>query len=507
MEYRYGMRVRGYSIGCQPMNGLLDREDDDSGEYLDVLVYDRPLTEEETEHYSLELISEDNETETTSIINFTTKEEKDMAKKNVVVEENENMVAEEVMAEEEVMQEEEESNIEDDDAYAIDFDGLDFDLIALDKSSQPVACSTIAKNMKDGKFTFENTVQRTNVWKIEQKSLLIHSLITKMPIPAMYAKVVEGGVKDFLDGKQRATAIKEFFFNEFALKDCPPVLLRIDKDEAEEKGIDVEACEIDSKDRIILPVDINGYTYEELPAGLQDAFRTATINIYSYSNENGTELDDEQTADMFYRLNNGTPLTKIEITRVKAKCYSKIKEMASHELFTTALSKAQLNKYANEDIVMKSLVLLNVEYPSLDNKDVRPFIETTDIDDNTVENLNNIFDIILDAHTCIMSDADLATNIDERKLNIKIAKRIFVRTHMMTVVPIVQRALIDDKDGREMADFFKKFFGSKSATSISDAYNSNARDGGNHAPKVAVRLAELSKAYDEFFSETSENIA
>ena len=54
MEYRYGMRLRGFSIGCQPKEGLLYREDDTTGKYWDVIVYDRELTEEEVNHYSLD---------------------------------------------------------------------------------------------------------------------------------------------------------------------------------------------------------------------------------------------------------------------------------------------------------------------------------------------------------------------------------------------------------------------------------------------------------------------
>ena len=56
MVYKYGMRLRGFSIGCQPMNGLLRREDDKTGKYHDILVYDRRLTERELEKFELDEI-------------------------------------------------------------------------------------------------------------------------------------------------------------------------------------------------------------------------------------------------------------------------------------------------------------------------------------------------------------------------------------------------------------------------------------------------------------------
>jgi hypothetical protein len=56
--YKYGMRLRGFSIGCQPMIGLVRREDDSTGRYHDVLVYDRQLTDQELEDYELDYLGE-----------------------------------------------------------------------------------------------------------------------------------------------------------------------------------------------------------------------------------------------------------------------------------------------------------------------------------------------------------------------------------------------------------------------------------------------------------------
>lgn len=56
--YVYGMRLRGFSIGCQPMRGLDHREDDLSGRYHDLLVYNRQLTEDELRNYELDFLGE-----------------------------------------------------------------------------------------------------------------------------------------------------------------------------------------------------------------------------------------------------------------------------------------------------------------------------------------------------------------------------------------------------------------------------------------------------------------
>ena len=52
--HRYGMRLRGFSMGCQPMRGLIERQDDPTGKYWDILVYDRKLTPEEVRSYELD---------------------------------------------------------------------------------------------------------------------------------------------------------------------------------------------------------------------------------------------------------------------------------------------------------------------------------------------------------------------------------------------------------------------------------------------------------------------
>lgn len=56
--YRYGMRLRGFSIGAQPMDGFEEREDDPTGKYHDILVYKRKLTLQEEAEYELDYLGE-----------------------------------------------------------------------------------------------------------------------------------------------------------------------------------------------------------------------------------------------------------------------------------------------------------------------------------------------------------------------------------------------------------------------------------------------------------------
>lgn len=59
--YKYGMRLRGFSIGCQPSKWFVDAMPDESGKYWDFLIYDRKLTDKEVADYELDYIGETDE--------------------------------------------------------------------------------------------------------------------------------------------------------------------------------------------------------------------------------------------------------------------------------------------------------------------------------------------------------------------------------------------------------------------------------------------------------------
>lgn len=58
--YKYGMRLRGFSPACQPINKLKRIEEDPSGKYYDILVYSRPLEEHEQKIFDLDYLGEVN---------------------------------------------------------------------------------------------------------------------------------------------------------------------------------------------------------------------------------------------------------------------------------------------------------------------------------------------------------------------------------------------------------------------------------------------------------------
>jgi len=54
-RFKYGMRLRGCAPGCQP-SGFIERLDDPTGKYWDILVYNHRLSDREISDYDLEQI-------------------------------------------------------------------------------------------------------------------------------------------------------------------------------------------------------------------------------------------------------------------------------------------------------------------------------------------------------------------------------------------------------------------------------------------------------------------
>ena len=67
MTYRYGMRLRGFSPGAQPKDGLMYAEDGSDKVstygrlYHNILVYNRRLSEQELRDYELDYLGGNHE--------------------------------------------------------------------------------------------------------------------------------------------------------------------------------------------------------------------------------------------------------------------------------------------------------------------------------------------------------------------------------------------------------------------------------------------------------------
>lgn len=73
--------------------------------------------------------------------------------------------------------------------------------------------------IEDGELDLAPDFQRKKVWKAQQKSLLIESLLLRIPLPAFYFSSDNEGRLQVVDGVQRLTTIKEFVDGKLELQE------------------------------------------------------------------------------------------------------------------------------------------------------------------------------------------------------------------------------------------------------------------------------------------------
>lgn len=327
----------------------------------------------------------------------------------------------------------------------------------------------IDQAFKSGKMTSDNAIQRSDVWKPEQRDLLVHSIITGFPIPQFISirseTTNEKGkpvlYDDLLDGKQRTTTIRMFRRDEHRLGNLRPVV------------VDGNAY------------DISGKVYSELPEEVQDKFDSRT---FSFIRIDGA--DDETEAEIFARMNNGSPMSAVEKCRCKAADLATIKELAHHELFESTLTANAFKRYQNEDIVVKAYMMLTTKKADicLDNKAVRPVMEALTFDEEDKSMLEEVFDYILEVYREMTGDG-LKTPAG------KAAKKMMVRTHLISTIPMVEAAITKEITVEDYAAWVQSFYGGK----IDTRYTANASSGSNHHAQVEARWNILETSFNKYF--------
>jgi uncharacterized protein with ParB-like and HNH nuclease domain len=160
------------------------------------------------------------------------------------------------------------------------------------KLSVSYTVKKIKQKIDRNDIVFNHPIQRkAGQWTEEQRSLLIHSILLDYPIPPLYAvkDEEENNKYSILDGKQRLTTIRSYMNDEWSLsKDTPEVII---------EGVEYE---------------IAGLKFSELHEDVQQELEDSSLLMYIFE-----DCSDEEIEEIFYRLNNGTALTKDQKTRAK----------------------------------------------------------------------------------------------------------------------------------------------------------------------------------------------
>lgn len=329
------------------------------------------------------------------------------------------------------------------------------------RASIPWNVNQVTKAVMNGSLTFDNAIQRGFVWDVKRSSLLVDSILRGYTIPPFYTIRTDRKVQtpkgmvsvyDGIDGKQRCTALVKFLNDEFALD-----------------GLDVFVE--NGKE-----VDINGKKFSELSEDMQDTIKSYGLSVSYFS-----DITEDEIAEMMSRMNNGKPLTNVENARIKAKDLAGLREIASHQLFEDYLTEAAIKGYHNEDIVIKTYIMLTTpDDPCFDAKRTREVYKDVEFTDDIKARLNGIFDKTLEVVSLIENNA-----------NKKVFRKIIRKTNLLAVISTMEKDISADETAEKITEFFTTEDGS---LSVSQEYNEASTNGTNHAPQVKKRIEAIGDA-------------
>lgn len=223
----------------------------------------------------------------------------------------------------------------------------------MDFTCKTRAVSSFVKEVAKKKYNMKHKLQRKEgQWNNMQRGELIDSLLRSYPIDPIRCEVKEDGIYYVFDGVQRSTNVCGYINDEYKLpKTLKPVTI---------DGVEYE---------------IAGKKFSQLDEAVQDKIKTSEIQVYLFTN-----CTDDDIREMYRRQNNGKGLTSTQKrTAVECKEVSDIVfSLADHPFFERLLSKTQLKRDVQRDIIREVLMLSETntenDFTSFKSKDIDNFI-------------------------------------------------------------------------------------------------------------------------------------
>lgn len=206
-------------------------------------------------------------------------------------------------------------------------------------------CRPAGGMIQTGVIVFDSPIQReSNQWNAESYSLLIKSVLQNYYIPPIFVSEEprEGrkrNIMNVIDGQQRLSVLYAFFTNKF----------RLLKKVFEDFTYDGQTY------------DLTGLTYEGLPDELKEQ-----IDTYNLQFVIAKDAEEFEIEDMFSRLNNGKPLTRVQKSRADMGIIvsARINPLSSHP-FIKELSGFSATQIKNEDnlkAIVQTMMILDPKH-------------------------------------------------------------------------------------------------------------------------------------------------
>lgn len=246
-------------------------------------------------------------------------------------------------------------------------------------NTKPVTMETFLRRYKQESIIMNPDFQRQEVWTPTRKSLLIESLMLKIPIPMFYVSSDEKGIFTVIDGLQRLSAVRDF------------ILGHKDKD-GKTKKLRLENLEFWK--------DYEGKIFDDLPDFLQNRI-LETEFTFTIVNPGTPE---EVKLNIFKRINTGgMPLSSQEIRNALyvGKATRLLHNLSESKEFKTATCHSIVSqRMEDKEIILRYLYFLLFGYEeseskSMDDKLCRTMKEINSKEDSYLESLSESFKVAM----------------------------------------------------------------------------------------------------------------
>lgn len=218
----------------------------------------------------------------------------------------------------------------------------------IDIRDDPQSVFELMRKYDNGKLIIDPDFQRNVVWRLEQKSQFIESVILNFPLPPWYVNQTKDGKYIIVDGLQRTTALHEFVNDEFDLTG-------------------LEAL-----------TQLNGYNFselKELPGDYQTRIEDKKLIIYIIR----PSVPVKVVYDIFNRVNTqGTQLKRQEVRNCiySGKSTQLLKELSEQEYFKKAIDNGVSSKRMRDrEVILRYLAFKIFDYKDDYQGDLNDFVE------------------------------------------------------------------------------------------------------------------------------------
>lgn len=329
------------------------------------------------------------------------------------------------------------------------------------------------KKMYESKqvLSFSHPIQRSSeLWDIMQKSLLIHSMLANYPIPNIYVlredsrQVDDKGKHIFIfsviDGKQRLTNVLSFLRGEYALSDNVP-----------DVTIEEETY------------SIAGKYFADLDEPVKYELQRYKFEIYSFE-----ECSNDDVEEIFFRLNNATPLTKAQVAKAKVGTSNAIfinKVLGTRFMSESCnFSRAQRKNSDDQRVILQSAMLFDRNYKGM---------EITDLSEKSImeyaESIKGNFSA--QQENILLSAFEYLSDAFPPEINKNLRKIV-----LPMVIYMADYALDKDVKGMYFRQWLDFFF---SEDVLLEDFNQNCGSGSTKLVKVNARLAIMAMSFANYF--------